>query len=144
MRTGWVWYQLPPVSDGTVVVGISLGFNLGRLEMIQLTDTDKTYGANWRQSSEEGERSRAESISRWLNAKGFPPGAYRWGAISAGFDPKGGFGSATVRFCSLTSYRSVPGTSVTDYSGDMGNSLAPKGFSAHSTFPHSWSKKPNS
>jgi hypothetical protein len=98
MCTGWVWYQLPPVSDGTVVVGISLGFNLGRLEMIQLTDSDKTYGANWRQWSEEGERSRAESISRWLNAKGFPPGAYRWGAISAGFDPRGGFGSATVRF----------------------------------------------
>jgi len=41
-------------------------------------------------------------------------------------------------------FRSVPDTSVTDYSGHMGNSLALKGFSALVTLPHSWSKNPKS
>ena len=35
---------------------------------------------------------------------------------------------------------SIPGTWFTDYSGDMGNTLAPNGFGAHST-RHSWSSK---
>ena len=38
------------------------------------------------------------------------------------------------------SERSVPLTWVTDYSGAMGNTLAPNGFGAHST-RHSWSSK---
>lgn len=98
MGTGWVWYRLPLFPDGTTVISVSLAFHLGRLEMIQLTDTDKAYGAGWDHWSEAGERDRAESTSRWLTAKGFPPGVYRWGEIGCTFDPKGGFGSATVRF----------------------------------------------
>jgi hypothetical protein len=43
-----------------------------------------------------------------------------------------------------TFFWSVPDTWVTVYSGDMGNTFAPKGFSRGSSLQVSWSKYPRS
>ena len=51
-------------------------------------------------------------------------------------------GSSPVR--SAISCVSVPTTWVTDYSRDMGNTLASKGLGAHSKCELSWSKNPKS
>jgi hypothetical protein len=98
MRTGWVWYRLPPLKDGEVVVGITLGFSSGVLESITLTDIHAKYGAGWNEWSEGKERLRAASIGSWLGSKGYPVGTYSWGSIWVGYDAKGGFGSALVQY----------------------------------------------
>lgn len=98
MRTGWVWYRLPPFKDGEVVVGIALGFNSGVLESVTLTDAHTKHGTGWNEWSEEKERFRAASIGSWLGSKGYPVGTFSWGSIWAGCDSKGGFGSASVQY----------------------------------------------
>lgn len=98
MGTGWVWYHLPVFTDGGITVGIALGFNGGQLEKISLSDVDPKFGTGWSEWSEEKERQRAESIGNWLIGKGYQAGAYEWGSVWADFDPKGGFGTATVRY----------------------------------------------
>lgn len=98
MGTGWVWLRLPTFQDGDVIVGLSLGFNCGRLERITLTDANPKFGTSWNDWSEKQEHFRAEKIGHWLTGKGYPPGSYSWGAVWASYDVKGGFGSAGVRF----------------------------------------------
>jgi hypothetical protein len=98
MRTGWIWYRLPPFTDGEVVVAMSLGFNSGLLERVTLTNADVTFGGSWNEWSEEKERLRAASIGAWLRSKGFAAGTYSWGSVWAGFDAKGGSGSASVEY----------------------------------------------
>jgi len=98
MLTGWVWYRLPVFIDEGITVGIALGFNGGTLEQISLSDVDPKFGTGWSEWSEEKEKQRAESIGNWLTGKGYRTGAYEWGGVWAGFDPKGGFGTATVRY----------------------------------------------
>lgn len=98
MQTGWVWYRLPEFHDDDVIVGIALGFNSGRLIDVSLSNCDPKYGAGWNEWSVEKEKLRAESIGNWLASKGYPIGTHDWGGVWAGFDAKGGFGSATVRY----------------------------------------------
>lgn len=98
MGTGWVWYRLPVLSDGEVQVSIALGFEREVLKHIILSDSSPKFGAGWNDWTEEKEKSRAESIRRWLEVRGFAPGTYSWGSVWAGFDPKGGAGTAAVRF----------------------------------------------
>ena len=98
MLNGWVWYRLPSFTDGEVVVSISLGFNDGALQFVILTDAHTKYGAGWSEWSDEKERLRVSSIGGWLARMGYPVGTYSWGSISAGYDAKGGAGSASVRY----------------------------------------------
>jgi hypothetical protein len=98
MHTGWVWYRLPVFRDDGIMVGIALGFNSGMLEQISLSDVDPKFGTGWSEWSAEKEQQRANSIGNWLDGKGFPARSYDWGEVWAGFDSKGGFGSATVRY----------------------------------------------
>jgi hypothetical protein len=98
MHTGWVWYRLPPFPDSDITVGISLGFNAGKLADVSLTDTDLKYGSGWSEWSEDKERLRARNIGEWLVRKGFAVGSHSWGEVWAGFDAKGGFGGAKVRY----------------------------------------------
>lgn len=97
MGTGWVWYELSPYPEEDVIVGISLGFNSGKLEQVSLSDHHTRYGSGWESWSEQNEVMRAESIGNWLSRKGFPSGSYSWGMVWSGYDSKGGFGSAVVR-----------------------------------------------
>jgi hypothetical protein len=109
MRTGWVWYRLPPIHDGEYLIVFGLGFHNGLLEMMALADGNARFGTNWNEWSEEKERLRAKSTESWLYGKGFHVGTYPWGSIGADFDPKGGKGSATVLLRSnLVSGVSVP------------------------------------
>lgn len=98
MGTGWVWISLPRFQDGQVLVAISLGFNQGRLELISLTDADSRYGKSWDDWSEQQERLRGESIGCWLAGKGYPAGSYPWGTVWSGYDAKGAFGTASIRY----------------------------------------------
>lgn len=98
MNTGWVWFQLPTFPDGEIIVGVSLGFNCGKLEQITLSDVHPKYGTSWNDWSEKQECLRAEQIGSWLASKGHPPGSHSWGTVSAAYDAKGGSGSAGVRF----------------------------------------------
>jgi hypothetical protein len=97
MGTGWVWYQLPAYQEDDVLVGIGLGFNLGKLAQVSLSDTDNKFGSGWENWSEEKEKLRAKSIGKWLSRKGFPSGHYAWGVVWCGYDAKGGFGAALVQ-----------------------------------------------
>jgi hypothetical protein len=98
MHTGWVWYRLPTFTESDLVIGISLGFNSGALEQVSLSDTHPKYGTSWNAWSEEQELLRAKQIGSWLAGSGFAPGTYSWGTIWAGYDAKGGFGHAVVRY----------------------------------------------
>jgi hypothetical protein len=100
MGTGWIWIGLPPFRDGEVLVAVSLGFNQCRLEHISLTDADPRYGKSWDDWSEAQERLRGESIGRWLAGKGYPSGSYPWGTVWSGYDEKGAFGTASIRYAS--------------------------------------------
>jgi hypothetical protein len=94
MNTGWVWYKLPVFSDTDVMVAISLAFNAGVLELIDLSDASPRFGTNWDEWSEEKERARAVSIGNWLRKQGFSAEGQVW----SGYDAKSGCGGATVRF----------------------------------------------
>lgn len=47
MGTGWVWYALPAYQDEDAIISVTLGFHLGSLEQIYLSDTNTKYGAGW-------------------------------------------------------------------------------------------------
>ena len=97
MGTGWTWYRLPPFEDNGVSVAISVGFHIGELRQVTLTDAGAQFGTSWAEWSEQRETQRAESITNWLAQRGLQPGNYNWGSISAGYDTKGGLGSASIR-----------------------------------------------
>ncbi len=98
MGTGWAWYSLPRFEDRAVVVSITLGFEGSRLSQLELLDGNPKFGIGWDNWSEQNEKLRADSIGGWLTAQGFPSGRYTWGEVWSGYDPRGGFGSAGVRF----------------------------------------------
>lgn len=97
MGTTWVWYQLPTFQDGEILVAIALGFRAGKLVQLSLSDANPKFGDSWSTFSEHQERLRAQSIGAWLASKRLFVGTYSWGSVWAGFDPKGGFGSAVIR-----------------------------------------------
>ena len=98
MGTGYVWYSLPiwnPESDNIL---ISLCFHSGTLDSISVALYDPDLGSSWSDCSEEKERTRADRTEAWLAAQGYPTGTFPWGEIWADYDPKGGFGSAGIRY----------------------------------------------
>ena len=98
MGTGWAWYTLPVFPDGEIHVSIALGFEREVLKQIILSDSNPKFGSDWNDWAEEKEKRRAESIHGWLVRRGFAPGNHSWGSVWAGFDAKGGAGTASVRF----------------------------------------------
>jgi hypothetical protein len=99
--TGWVWYRLPTFLDGTLGIGVDLGFNHGRLEQLTLFHDDPAiYGEDWSDCSEKEEKLRAETTHSWLRAKGFQIGRHSWGEVWSHYDAKSGFGAGGVRYAS--------------------------------------------
>jgi hypothetical protein len=98
MGTGWTWYRLPSFQDEGTHVTMALGFEVGALKQIILSDSNPEFGSNWNEWTEAKERRRAESIRTWLGRQGIVSGDHKWGSVWAGFDPKGGSGCAAVRF----------------------------------------------
>lgn len=98
MQTGWVWYSLPQVTDGDVLLSISLAFFGGRLASMAISDANPRFGTDWGNWSEDKERLRARSIADWFVRRGTPPARYDWGEVWAAYDPKGGVGAGGVRY----------------------------------------------
>ena len=94
---GWAHYVLPTFQEGDCVISTVLTFNGGLLEEITFDDMNPQFGTGWSEWSKEKELSRAISIEGWLKSKGFAVGKHALGSIWAGFDDKGGHGSARVR-----------------------------------------------
>lgn len=99
MKTGWVWFKLPTCTDSQIELQFSLAFFNGALRQITIAHHDESlYGHSWNEWSEEREKLRVKNTAAWLEKRGFLPGSYPWGEIWASYDPKGGFGSAGVRY----------------------------------------------
>ncbi len=98
MKTGWVWYSLPPFPDDGVQLSLALGFDLGALRLLQISDSNPDFGTDWGNWSEEKELARVASVAKWLSRHGWPSGRYPWGGVSAEFDPRSGSGLGGVRF----------------------------------------------
>ncbi len=56
------------------------------------------YGHGWNDWSEAKERACATDTEKWLSNLGYKLGIFPWGEIWAGYDAKGGSGSAGVRY----------------------------------------------
>jgi hypothetical protein len=98
MGTGYVWYSLPNRNSESDNILMSLCFHNGTLDSISIALNDPDLGHSWGDCSEEKERTRADRTETWLAAQGYPAGTYPWGEIWANYDPKGGFGSAGIRY----------------------------------------------
>ena len=98
MKTGYVWYRLPPGEIAGSQIGMSLCFHHGRLDSISVVDLDSSYGTSWADWSEEKEKACAAATERWLAAIGYGVGTYPWGVVWAGVDPKTLDGSGGIRF----------------------------------------------
>lgn len=98
MRTGWIWYTLPQVQDGNVLLSCVLAFKDGTISTVQISDGSPQFGTSWSDWSEAKEQLRAESIAAWLTAQGCPPARYAWGEVWAAYDPQGGVASGGVRY----------------------------------------------
>lgn len=69
------------------------------LDSIHITVVGAEYGKDWNDWSEEKEMARKLANDKWLMSVGLTPGAqYPWGSVWSGYDPKGGFSSAVVRY----------------------------------------------
>jgi hypothetical protein len=98
MGTGYVWYSLPSRNSESDNILMSLCFHSGTLDSISIAMNDPDLGSSWSDWSEEKERMRADRTGAWLAAHGYPTGTYAWGEIWAAYDPKGGGGSAGIRY----------------------------------------------
>ena len=99
MGNGYVWHSFSSSVSGSGHMAVQLCFLNGTLDSVHcaLIDPDK-YGKDWNDWSEEKENQRAKDTEKWLRDIGYPVGNYPWGNIWAGFDAKGGTGSAIIRF----------------------------------------------
>jgi len=95
MGTGYVWYFIPNVNSESESILMSLCFRAGLLDSVSIAVSDKAQGSDW---SEASERTRADRTEAWLATQGYQSGTYSWGEIWAGYDAKGGSGSAVIRY----------------------------------------------
>ncbi|WP_146168182.1 hypothetical protein [Pseudomonas mangrovi] len=99
MNNGYIWYSLPPVEISGQRIIFSLCFFCSKLQSVNVAIVNpELYGSNWNDFSEEKEKLRAKDTEKWLMNIGYKTGKYSWGEIWAGFDSKGGFGHAVVRY----------------------------------------------
>jgi hypothetical protein len=99
MKNGYVWYALPPVE----VIGEKIVFDLcffkSKIQSLNMSISNpEKYGGSWSDFSERKEKLRAKDTEMWLSNIGYQVGKYSWGEIWAGYDSKGGFGHAVVRY----------------------------------------------
>ena len=96
---GYVWYWLPAVELDNLQVLFGLCFFSGELRDINVSlSNPDLYGGSWNDFSEEKEKLRAKHTEQWLAKRGYKTGTFQWGTIWAGYDSKGGFGHAVVRY----------------------------------------------
>ena len=95
---GYVWYYLPRAEISGQVIGMGLCYFKHRLEFINVGVVDEVEEPGWSKWDPVREQARADAVGRWFADVGYPVGAYPWGSVHAGVDPKTGDGSGTVRY----------------------------------------------
>lgn len=96
---GYVWYSLPPAEIDSLQVVFGLCFYEGELRDINVSlSNPELYGGSWNDFSEAKEKLRAKHTEEWLSKRGYKVGTFAWGSVWAGYDSKGGFGHAVVRY----------------------------------------------
>jgi hypothetical protein len=99
MKNGYVWYALPAneINGENIIFNLCFFHSIIQSLDISISNSEK-YGGSWNDFSEAKERSRAKDTENWLSNIGYQVGKYSWGEIWAGYDAKGGFGHAVVRY----------------------------------------------
>ncbi|GEM_PF-3600779 len=99
MKNGYIWYALPPVEMNGEKIVFNLCFFQSKLQSVNVSIANpELYGGSWNDFSEDKEKLRAKDTEKWLSNIGYKTGKYSWGVIWAGYDSKGGFGHAVVRY----------------------------------------------
>lgn len=96
---GYIWYTLPATEIDQLQVVFGLCFFNGELRDINVSISNpELYGGSWNDFSEAKEKLRAKHTEEWLVNRGHKVGEFSWGSVWAGYDSKGGFGHAVVRY----------------------------------------------
>jgi hypothetical protein len=96
---GYVWYWLPPTAIDNLNVVFGVCFFEGKLQSVNISlSNPEIYGGGWDDFSEAKEKLRAQHTAEWLAKRGYKLGEFDWGSIWSGYDSKGGFGHAVVRY----------------------------------------------
>lgn len=92
----WCSFRLGE-SEGNAAVAVF--FKAEVFESVQFSVVDPKFGTGWDDWSQEKEMQRKVANDEWRITRGLTPGKkYTWGSVWSGFDPKGGFSSAVVRY----------------------------------------------
>lgn len=99
IKNGYIWYAFPPIELKGEKVAFNLCFFQSQIQSINISlSNPEKYGGGWNDFSEAKEMMRAKDTEKWLSSIGHKVGKYTWGEIWAGYDSKGGFGHAVVRY----------------------------------------------
>lgn len=99
-KNGWKWLTSRNVDvDGNYVI-ISLGFYADALKQVGLLVAKERFDltANWDSWSESHELDILKELRHWLINELGREGLFEWGEAQAGYDPKGGFSSISLRY----------------------------------------------
>ena len=95
----YTWYWLPAIEINDLKVVFGLSFLEGSLKDINVSlSNPELYGGSWDDFSEKKEKLRAKHTEEWLTQIGYKVGTFPWGSVWAGYDGKGGFGHAVIRY----------------------------------------------
>jgi hypothetical protein len=99
IKNGYVWHAFPPMEISGEAIVFNICFFQSKIQCINISisNSDK-YGGGWSDFCEDKEKLRAKDTEAWLSHFGYPVGKYTWGEVWAGYDSKGGFGLAVVRY----------------------------------------------
>lgn len=97
---GWIWHDVRNVQIQDQYFSIAFAFYNNKLNIITLIINNTRFNSNngadpW---SEKEEMQRAIIFNNWLNAEIGSERTFSWGEVWAGYDPKGGFSSITIRY----------------------------------------------
>ena len=102
LGNGYVWYTLPSIEINAESIIFSLCFFQSKIQSLNISISNPNkYGSGWNDFSEAKEKLRAKDIEKWLSNLGFQVGKFSWGEIWAGYDSKGGYGHAVIRYAPL-------------------------------------------
>lgn len=73
-------------------------WNMQNRMVIELSASHEKFGSDWSSWSKESELEKLEWLKSCLDSAGTPVGNYKFGNVTANFDPKGGFSSAWLSY----------------------------------------------
>jgi len=73
-------------------------WNMQNRMAVELSASHERFGVDWSSWSKDSELEKLEWLKSCLNSAGTPVGNYKFGTVSANFDPKSGFSSAWLSY----------------------------------------------